>query len=506
MAKKPRPVLKKRPPTQVRRAAPNAPTVLAPGVKSAADVQLDGVVETALRLYHVQEFAKARAALEKVLTQRPEHYLALCTLGQVLARGYEDFEAARAVYERAQKARPGHSRARVLLAEALSQTGRTEEAIALARDALAENAKAVGAYRLLAELAPTGFDDDAIGRMIELAADERMGPLDRRKLYAALGRIHEKQQDYDAAFDYFARSNALDAGEHDTAVLDQRLAATREAITPAFFETRRGFGVKDQRNVFVIGMPRSGSTLLEQVALAHPRVDSVGESNAVVQVERFLNARMAESGAAPGSRIEMLERLSKSDAQLAANRYFKLIDIHIHTKNPLRILNKSLVNFAQLPLLKLLFPQARFVHTFRQPMDTLVSCYTQDFLGTAFAARFDWLAHYFNYYSDLMELWVERFGDELIHVCHEDFVTGFEEKAPVFIDALGLPWDDACARPHERKGVVYTASSAQVRKPVNASGFGRWRNYETHLGPLIKALGGLDKVEARYERFRVLSI
>lgn len=493
-----------RPQQAARPASLSSPTIRVPGAKSRRDLELDAVVRAAVVTYGVQEFAKAERMLTKALEADPRHPGALRERGFVRSRGLQDVAGADADFSALLDVKRSAENLTAAAQHAF-HAGRMDAAVGLAEEAIGRDPERAEAFNLIARIQGADIAPAVLERLEAVLERPNTPENERRAGYNALGRIYEKRKDYDQAFAYFTRSNAHAGGSYAPASQESGVAAARAQLDAAFFSDRRGYGVKDKRPLFVVGAPRSGSTLIEQVLTSHARVDSVGEFNGLSRVERTIAQRRAEPKTpywGPG----FLADLSKSDAQLGANLYLREALSVASKKNPLRIIDKALINFLRVPLISLAFPNATVLHTFRDPLDTCISCYKQDFQAAFYASDLRLLAHFYSTYCDFMEHMIEVMPERLIHVCHEDFVTGFDAKAPVLVERIGLPWDPACLAPEKNNRLVHTQSANSVRSPVNTSSFGVWRKYERHLAPLIEALGGHAAIEARYARFRAVSI
>lgn len=487
------------------------PTVPMPGAKSALELKADAAVRDAYKLYAVQDFRRAKSLLDDVIAHVPGHADAHHLRADVHARGMLDAAAAAADLAAAEAILGPNAETDQRRAALMLRTGDEAGAEAAARACLGHasgasgghahaNAKA-SAYETLAKLSAAALSDADDAAMRALAGDESVGVVARRGLFNALGRRAEKAKRYDDAFADFAASAALNDAPYDgpdPGLID----GIRAGYDEAFRDARRGWGVKDARHVFFIGMPRSGSTLIEHALTAHPRVESGGETNAIAQISRLLRDRLALDPPQPSAGFGFLAALSKADAQIGAKRYLPLVEPHFEKKNPLKILDKSLGNFMRAPLLLTLFPNAALLHTYRHPLDTALSAFQQNFTNTAFAARLEWIGRFWRDYCSTMECFEAIMPGRIIHVGHEEVVLDFEPRMRRLTDLIGLPWDDRIARPHENDRMIYTASAGQARRPVNTSSFGRWKRYERHLGPLIEAMGGMAEIERRDAQFR----
>ena len=236
--------------------------------------------------------------------------------------------------------------------------------------------------------------------------------------------------------------------------------------------------------VFIVGMPRSGTTLVEQILASHPAVHGAGEIDWILRAWATAVARNSQA-ASPLSHC--LDRLSVRDVDDLADAYLEpLLALNPSAE---RIVNKSPANFMHLGLIEVLFPMARVIHCRRDPLDTCLSCYMTDFaVGNDFSYALASAGHFYRHYDQMMSHWNEVLNLRILEVNYEQVVKDLDGETHRMLEFLDLPWNDACLRFHENKRFVATASNAQVRQPIYQSSVGRWRNYDRHLGPLRKAL------------------
>ena len=240
--------------------------------------------------------------------------------------------------------------------------------------------------------------------------------------------------------------------------------------SPALLSRLRGTGCQSERPVFIVGMHRSGSSLVEQILASHPLVHGAGERR-----------HMARIAATLGSETEpdRLEALGET--------YVGALPDHGAT----RVIDKTPGNFERLGLIRLILPKARIIHCHRDPLDSCLSCFKTLFQeGNGYSYDLAELGHYYRSYQRLMDHWREVLPGDVLDVAYEDVVEDLETMARRLVEFCGLPWDDACLEFHETDRPVQTASAAQVRKPIYKTAVGRWRRYESHLNALMKALDG----------------
>ena len=407
-----------------------------------------------------------------------------------------DVVGAAAAYRRALSLQPNDADAHNGLAQVLEEQGQPQQAVQHALAALHLRPDWAPMLFILAELAANGhydFPEEQLQRIETRIGVPGTSPTDASLLHFALAMLREKRGAYDDAFDSYRQGNALvhgllketgqafDAQEHDG--LTDRLIAT---FTPALFERVRGFGLDTEAPVFIVGMPRSGSSLVEQILSRHPRVFAAGELGDVGRLAAGLPARLG----APEGYPRCVDRLDQPTAAAVAAEYLQgLARRGAPTGYPAaRVTDKAPLNFLHLGLLAALLPHARVIHCRREPRDVCLSCYLQYFRELNFTWDLGNLGRYYRAYERLMEHWRRVLPVQPLEVDYEQLVTQPEPMIRRLLAFCGLEWDDRCLRSHESRRPVQTQSKLQVRRPIYTTSVGRWRRYEAHLGPLRESL------------------
>ena len=309
--------------------------------------------------------------------------------------------------------------------------------------------------------------------------------------HGVVAAAYDDAGDYDVAFGHYKAGNDLKKAASlyqadATSTYVDRVIAT---FGTEFFARMDRAGSQPELPVFIVGMPRSGTTLVEQILASHPQVHGAGELDYMRQITQALPERLAPDSV--GGQQTFPECAAKIDTALAE----RIAEEHLqhlreHSASALRITDKTPSNFLRLGLIALLFPKARIIHCQRDPLDTCLSCYFLRFgQGQAFAYDLDDLGRYYRDYARLMEHWRRVLPSPLLEVPYEALVADQEGWSRRLIAFLGLDWDDRCLAFYRSERQVKTASVWQVRQPVYASSIGRWRRYAKHLGPLFAALG-----------------
>jgi tetratricopeptide (TPR) repeat protein len=432
--------------------------------------------------------------LREAIRLRPDFAGAFNTLGLALLDLDQTEEALRC-YREAQRLDPSFVPAHNNLGNTLAALGQLDEALAEYQEALRldpHNAPAVAALAKLADAGPYRFPEGDLPALAARAEQEGL-PLDaRQQLHFALATLADQAGDYPGAFAHYRRGNALRQElerrrgvAYDPEAQDRLVDGLMAACGPAFFDRARPLGRDTERPVFVVGMMRSGTSLAEQILASHPRARGAGELRALPALLEALPARLGVSDRYP----EVLGRLDAAAAGWLAEGYERALAERGGAAA--RVVDKLPGNYLNLGLIAALFPRARIVHCRRDPLDTCLSCFCQNFGGpTPYTLDLAHLGHYYRSYARLMGHWAAVLPVEVFELGYEELVADQEGVSRRLLAFCGLDWDDRCLRFHETERAVYTASVLQVRRPLYGSSVGRWRRYEPFLQPLREALAG----------------
>lgn len=415
--------------------------------------------------------ADARAAYEKLTNQSPPDAGAWSGLAAVLqAEG--DMQAAEQAYEKALAIDPHHSGALAGRAEWLEWQGRYEEGLASLDDSegdIPAPGIAVVRARLLRRLGRAGEGH----ALLKTALHDASGSVAlRRQICFSIGDACDETGCYDEAFDFYRQANELSWSTYDAAAHAQMLQRQNSLVSGA------GQGKLGEQMIFIIGMPRSGTTLVEQILSAHPETFAAGELSSLGRLA--LSAMETGQSVSPERAIEM------------GHHY--LSELPDEARVASRVTDKMPLNFLYLGLMQAALPGARVIHCRRDPRDIALSCYFIDFIDPTlgFATRLDWLGDYINRYLEQMTLWRQSMTLPFLEVDYEALVEEPEYWCRRLVEFAGLEWDPACLSFHEQRRVAGTASHAQVRKPMYTSSVARWRRYESHLESLLRVLDTPD--------------
>jgi tetratricopeptide (TPR) repeat protein len=390
-------------------------------------------------------------------------------------------------YRRALKIAPRHLQALNNLGLCLKRQGRLDEARECFETAIAIQPDFVQSHCNLAPLKTYADDDPHLGLFESQLHRVALLPKTGQSSYwFALGKMREDVGRYDDAFAAYAQGNRCqhELFPHDEArevALVQRL---QSVFSEAFFANRARPIDAEKAPIFIVGMPRSGTSLIEQILSSYPGVHGAGE---LTDLDSVVHSVETDSGQRPVSYPENMATLSADQLRRLGKIYIDRV--WRHAPEAERITDKMPANFLHIGMIHLMLPQARIIHAMRDPMDSCFSCYARLFAGNNldFSYRLDTAARYYVRYIQMMQHWQRVLPPgTVLDVRYEDMVTDTEGQARRLLAYLGLPWDERCLAFHRNERVVRTASVAQVRKPIYRSSVARWKHFEAHLGPLLE--------------------
>jgi len=434
--------------------------------------------------------AAAEQATRLALQEQPENPEALTILGQVLHET-DRYEEAIDVLERALKSAPKSPEALNFYGVALKSVGRLDEARENLLNALKLNDGMFGAYANLNDLVDfsKGEGEELFNRMDAIFSAAKNPEADPfLPLHYAYGKALEDRGEYERALQHYItggkmKRKQLDYNEAETFAFFDSI---REAFPKEIFENRTYEGLSDERPVFIIGMPRSGSTLAEQIISSHPDIYGAGEVKYLSRALAQLRDRFPSLPKFP----EMVGKINPAQMDIVANNYLKALTAG--AGNAKRITDKLLTNYFFVGFIHLLFPKAKFVNTQRDPVDTCLSTFTKLFKDDMpHSYELGELGRYYGKYRELMQHWDKVLPKGVLKtVQYEDVVADTEGQARALIEFLGLEWDPKCVDFHKSDRPVKTASVAQVRKPIYKTSVKRWMKYGDGLKPLVDAIDG----------------
>ena len=312
---------------------------------------------------------------------------------------------------------------------------------------------------------------------------------DMEILYFALGKIYDHCDYYDQAFEYYRHANMLRNSNiiYNAYRVDEMTRNIQNVFTSDFLLSSSTFGSDDEAPVFIVGMPRSGTTLMASILSNHPSIETAGELMAIAESAAHL-PNLARKGL---PYPQVLRHMSPIIASHMIQKYQQKLRANVNT-NARYVIDKYPLNFRYLGFIAMLFPKSHVIHCTRHPLDTCLSTYFQRFpLDYDYSFDMENIAHCYGEYLRIMDHWRKVLPIRLIDVRYEDMVADTEQTARRALEFLGLDWDARCLAPHTNPCAVETASNWQVRQPVYGYAVGRWRHYERHLTRL-KGLMGIE--------------
>jgi tetratricopeptide (TPR) repeat protein len=440
----------------------------------------------AARLDHVrvlidrQKYLRAREETDDLLRAEPANseYLSLYAAA---CAGLGEHEPAIAVYRRLLAGSPQSAELHVALGHCLKAAGRRKEAAESYQMAAAARPDFGDAWWSLANLKTYRFSQDEIAHMRAAESAPAAQPVDRYHLCFALGKAFEDAREYAESWQFYERGNALKRAESRYRP-DITEASTRrqiEVCTAQFFAARVGAGLPDPDAIFVVGLPRSGSTLIEQILASHSQVDGTQELPDIQRIASEVCGKQSDPGVLAGLAPEEFRRLGE--------RY--LADTRVYRGNGPFFIDKMPNNFRQIGLIHLMLPNARIIDVRREPVACCFSNLKQLFArGQEFTYSIEDIARYYRRYLELMRHWDAVLPGRILRVCYEDVVEDLEGNVRRILEFCGLEFEPACLEFYKTARSVRTASSEQVRQPIFRDGLFQWRNYESWLGPLKDSL------------------
>ncbi len=440
-----------------------------------------------------QRFERALAEAKALLDSAPENpqFQSLYAIERMQTG---DYDGALEIFDRILERVPGDPGTLTSKGHAHKTCGRYDEAVNAYRAALASQPQHGEAYYSLANLKVYAFGDDEIREMHAQERNANLGYLDRIYLDFALGKAYEDKQDFETSFDYYSRGNRLKKAQstYRAEQMSEDLRLQREVCTAELFERRTGAGHDAPDPIFVLGLPRAGSTLLEQILSSHSRVDGTLELPNILSLSQRLR-RQARQGSARYPHI--LATLSDDELEQHGRDFIE--DTRIHRQDAPFFIDKMPNNFRHIGLIHLILPNAKIIDARRDPMACCFSGFKQLFAeGQEFTYDLADIGHYYRDYIELMDHWDAVLPGKVLRVQYEDVVADLEGQLNRILEHCGLEFESSCIDYHRTRRSVRTPSSEQVRQPIYQSGLEYWKNYDAWLTPLKEALG--PDVRARY--------
>jgi tetratricopeptide (TPR) repeat protein len=440
-------------------------------------------------LYLQNRLHEAIPHIDLLLERDPKNPQFRTMKASLLGQMGEDLDSL-ALFEELVNEYPKHPASWVSYGHALKSAGKQDEGVLAYRKAIELLPQLGGGYWSLANLKTFKFSDDDIREMQGQLERGDLRVEARVQFFFSLGKAFEDKKQYEKAFENYQKGNALwrSTVEYDAETTHAYVEACKEVYTPEFFEHCKGAGHDAPDPIFVVGLPRAGSTLLEQILSSHSQIEGTMELPDITSLARHLNEDNAEGSEGP-SYPELLAYLEPDEFKRRGEEYIRNTRSHRKLGRPFFV-DKMPNNYAHVPLIHLILPNAKIIDARRHPMGSCFSNFKQHFArGQHFTYALTDVGRYYRDYVELMAHYDKVLPGKVHRVIYENLVADPEKEIRRIFEYLGLPFEEQCLRFHETERAVRTASSEQVRMPLYKSGVDHWKNFEPWLGPLKTALG-----------------
>ena len=445
---------------------------------------LDALNNMAAALKSLQRFDQAALLYKRMVKLQPRSASVLCNLANAQFHSGDE-SAAIASYQKAIRLNAGSRRARIGLGEAYESSGKFKQAKLQYLAVLRRDENSPLALSRLIQSREGQIDDKWLQRAHALLEDPATKAEGKIRLNISLGYYYDRNKKFDAAFEHLKAGNDC-RSEHDrfdSQAGSAEISKLIEALTEEFFESVSSYGNTSERPIFIVGMPRSGTTLTEQILASHPEVAPGGELSALLRASFQVREYARNSQPYPAGLLEIgrigISRLAKG--------YLDRLEKVSSTAR--MVTDKLPFNFMHLGMIAVLFPNAKVIHCSRHPMDNCLSCYFTSFADQIkFANNLESLGRYYLDYHRLMRHWHDVLPIEILDLKYEEMVSRTDANISRLLSYCGLEFDPACAQFYRTARGIRTPSRWQVRQPIYSSSVRRWRNYEKQLEPLRQIL------------------
>lgn len=428
---------------------------------------------------------KAKKSFKNILNMEPRNGLIWAEYGTVLTK-LANYEESKNAYLKALNFKSDSPRVHLSLGHVYKTMGEIENSIDSYKNSIIQNKLSGEAYWSLANLKTYSFSENEI-KVMEETLKEDMSDIERSQIHFALGKAYEVKKDFDNSFNNYFKGNEVKKGLIKYSS-DDTTDNTKRILDFFNLETIRDFSKSstvDQDPIFILGMPRSGSTLVDQIISSHSKVDGTQELPNIIKIASELNSNNQNTYP------EILKELDESKLSEMGNNY--LSETTWARKNAPFFIDKMPNNFIHIGLIKTILPNAKIIDTRRDPMDTCFSCYKQFFArGQLFTYSLEDLGNYYTDYIKAMNHWHNVYGKDIFTVHYDNVINKTEETIRELIDYCNLPFEKECLEFYNSSRPVKTPSAEQVRQPIYKSGLNYWKNYEKHLVPLKKIIDEIN--------------
>ena len=440
-------------------------------------------------LIRMQKFHTAYEQTKILIEQHPESHDFTLGVHASAAMGAGDNNEAIRCYLKLTEKNPENPFYPISLGNIYKSDGDIEKAVALFHKAYQIKPSHGDSYWSLANAKSYKFTKKEMLLMHEQESSQEISDLDRAQICFALGKYYEDIKDFEKSFKYYDLGNGIKnlTSNHNEIQLQHRIDSQIKTCTKAFFEERSGNGYKDDAPIFILGLPRAGSTLLEQILSSHSQVDGTMELHNILNLAKRLRGRSDNPDGTPRY-PSILQELEIGYYRRFGEQFIS--DTKVYRNQAPFFIDKMPNNFFHIGLIKLILPNAKIIDARRHPMSCSFSCYKQLFgEGQEFTYGLKEVGNYYRQYVKLMDHWDEVLPGFVLRVQHEDVVNDLEGQVRRILDFCGLEFEESCVNYHKTERSIRTPSSEQVRQPIYKTGLEQWKNFEEWLDPLKEALG-----------------
>ncbi len=431
-----------------------------------------------------EDYGKALDAVQRVIKLQPKLPFGHMIRGSILGK-MDDHEGSIKSYKSALEIEPQHIGSNMGLGNILKTIGRYDDAVASYKKCIEAQPMFSEAYWSLANLKTYTFEESEIEKMEEHIQNPDLPPTSKAFFHIALANAKEKQKKFGEAWYHFFTGNELrrQSEIYDSVTTQVTHEALMETFTEDFVKTTKGKGCQSDAPIFILGLPRSGSTLVEQILASHSNVEGTRELPDISLLGRKLTKLKP-----PGIKYpDAVKHMTDEEMTEFGEDYLKT-SMRYRTDRPYFI-DKMPNNFAHIGFIKTILPNAKIINAKRHPLDSCVSSFKQLFYkGQSWSYDLFEIGEYYLEYIRLMNHWHEIYPGDIYDISYESLIENQEEETKKLIDYCGLDWEEGCLKFYENKRSVNTASSEQVRQPIYKGAMFAWKNYESELGPLIEIL------------------
>lgn len=438
-----------------------------------------------------EKFGEALDAVQRVIKLQPNMPFGHMIRGSILGKK-DDHEGAINAFKEALEIEPEHIGSNMGLGNTLKTIGRYDEAVKSYKKCIEAQPLFSEAYWSLANLKTYSFDDDEIKNMEKHVQSQDLTPASKAFFHIAIANAKEKQMKYGEAWYHFHTGNELRRTSeiYDSVTTQVTHDALIETFDEEFVNSTKGSGCQSDAPIFILGLPRSGSTLIEQILASHSRVEGTRELPDISLLGRRLTKSKPPGIKYPDAVKHMTdeEKIEYGESYLETSKRYR-------TDKP-RFIDKMPNNFAHIGFIKTILPNAKIINAKRHPLDSCVSSFKQLFYkGQSWSYDLFEIGEYYLEYERMMDHWHSLYPGEIYDIQYENIVNNQEDESRALIQYCGLDWEDSCLRFYENKRSVNTASSEQVRQPIYKGAMYAWKNYESEIGALKDIL---EPVLAKY--------